>query len=108
MIKKIYYKILYLRSFLRNCRRYASFLWHDEDYDHSYLLMVMEIKLSAMATRLWSTRPDQYKTCRIAAHLCKRLNDDNYSLAQMRNKVPEHDQKMLGRIIGRHLACWWD
>ena len=106
---------------------YFPLIWRDRDWDHAYLLQLMEFKFRRMAhlqekygNGLYA---DRYaRQLRIAAHLCKRMTDDecyhenarkafvypSRAWAKEISAVEKQDKEMLGRLIGKYLDHWWD
>ena len=111
---------------VRNVIRWIPVIWFDADFDHSFLLEIMEYKFRRMAERHeraqviadWSKVARQLRIC---ALLCRRMSNESYSdnaaagygygtraWANEWRNVQNQDQEMLGRIIGKHLQEWWD
>lgn len=99
-------------NFVQRAWTYRAWLSTDKDFDWYWLAWVMELKLRRMSSVLANgyhvTREQDAKECQIAAHILYRLRMDIYTVPQMRNKVPENDARLLGRLIGRKMRCWWD
>lgn len=108
-----------------NIIRWTKIIWFDADWDHCFLLDIMEYKFKRMAlsfekNRIITTWPQKYRQLRVCQELCHRLNEDNYMdnaqlvFGQSRAAVLEaiavqrHDQALLGRLIGKHITSWWD
>lgn len=91
---------------------YRHWLAYDQDFDWDSLARIMQIKLDRMAKVFDNGHTvghkQDAKECRIAAHLLRRLHEDNYTLQQMQNRVPDADCKLMGKLLGRKLRCWWD
>lgn len=108
-----------------NVFRWMPIIWFDQDWDHCFLLDILEYKFKRMSesqehnqiVTSWPLKARQLKICQV---LCARLHEDNYmanaQLAFHTSKdavieavaVQKHDQEYLGRIIGKHLVTWWD
>lgn len=114
-----------LANGVRNVIRWTPVIWFDADFDSGYLMEVMEYKFRRMHKRFETTRITtdwrrQSRQCLICAELLKRLQDDDYwkvaskqfgqnaIAAKHSQKVREHDQRLLGRMIGKYLTHWWD
>lgn len=92
---------------------YRRVLWHDCDYDYDPIARFLHIKLARMAEyhdrrRFIGTWETTARECRIGAELSRRILADDYTWRQECNKVPEHDAKMLGKLLGRKLFTWWE
>ena len=91
---------------------HRQWLAHDQDFDWCSLAGIMQVKLERMARTFENGHhvncAQDAKECRIAAHLLRRLCEDNYTVVQFINRVPAHDQKLLGKLIGRKMRYWWD
>ena len=99
-----------LLHFLKRAWIYRNWLAHDIDWDWAPLAEVMEIKLRRMDDALTNGFPvctRDGRECRIAAHILKRLREDDYGVRGMLNRVPEHEQELLGKLIGRKMRHWW-
>ncbi len=111
---------------VRNVVRWFPVVWRDRDFDYSYLLEVMEFKFRSMADSfekysMHVGSEQDVRQLRVCAELCKRLREDEYlekhwdrstvarSKATMHRvgEIAAQDQKVLGRMIGRHLRRWW-
>jgi hypothetical protein len=110
----------------RNVIRWLPKIWLDADFDYSYLLKLMEYKLSRMADvqakGFHLNRDRSARQMKVCAALCKRLsNEDSYyrnadKVFPMRGKwwsqhitnAQKQDQQMLGKIIGKYITHWWD
>lgn len=76
-------------SFLRNIKRfvlniiaYAPVLWHDRDYDYSYIYELLHLKLKRTLVGLETGFGEHSKSAihslKLAIHLSKRLKEDDY------------------------------
>jgi hypothetical protein len=110
----------------RNVIRWLPKIWLDADFDYSYLLELMEYKLSRMAISQangYHAHKERYaKQMRICAALCKRLSNEDYyylnankrftnrgkSWSEHITNSQKQDQQMLGKILGKHITHWWD
>lgn len=109
-LRVIFWRIESIGNFFRRAWIYREWLAYDQDWDWSYLADIMERKLRRMDDALTNGFPVDSRAgreCRIAAHLLKRLREDDYDLNAMMNKVPQHDQVLLGKLIGKKLRHWW-
>lgn len=108
-----------------NVIRWTKVIWFDADYDHAFLLDILEYKFGRMADNFekgqvvisWPQKARQLRICQV---LCQRLNKDDYltnaeiAFGSTRAatleaiSVQRHDQALLGRLIGKHLVSWWD
>lgn len=110
-----------------NVVRWTPVIWVDFDWDYSFLLKIMEYKLGRMAKNLDSgitvNSAHYARKARIAAELCKRINNDDYweisrklypREDQWKHQhaytisVQKQDQEMLGLIFTKYLRHWWD
>ena len=114
----------YLYYGVRNLVSWFSIIWKDRDWDHNFLLRIMEKKLSSMAylheNHGHLLNNGRYaRQLRIAAHLCKRLHEEPYyETASLRfdrrtanfvgAELQKQDKEMLGRLIGKYIDHWWD
>ena len=110
-------KITYFAS---NLWAYRGILWHDRDFDYSYLLDMMELKLGRMGRHFDKHRivVDSLRIareCRVAAELCRRINKDDYLVGEITNEsiIKSQNQRQadinyLAHIIRRKVVCWWD
>ena len=100
------------RNFPRRIWLYRKWLAHDNDFDWSPMAEIMEIKLRRMAKVFENglrVRSDMSaRECRVAAHILHRLIEENYSSLALRNGVAHDECKLLGKLIGRKMRCWWD
>jgi len=104
-----------ISRFARNILAYRKVLWHDRDFDYSYLLEVMELKLRRMSRHF-----DEHaivvdsdkiaRECLVAAELCRRLLEDEYGLKDVLNGNyrKRYDLYYLSRLMSRKMFCWWD
>jgi len=121
---------------LRIVARWLPVIWHDADFDHSFLWHVMEHKFRRMARYaevgghcVSSAR--QARELRLAAALCHRLSEDdyifvagcpswkvahpfgkaaNYTLDSLkfRHHQEQNDVDALTRLMRRKALCWWN
>jgi hypothetical protein len=69
---------------LRNLYAYAPLIWHDRDWDHSYMLSLWELKFQRMARHhlLYGNHvgnEEMAQQLRVCAQLCARIRDDEYA-----------------------------
>lgn len=110
---------------IANVFRWVPVIWSDSDYDYAFLLRIMEYKLRRMAAVLESGHlldgPRRARQARVCAELCKRMHEDRYcenadirypgrgkTWASLVASQESLDEKLLGRLIGKHLRSWWD
>lgn len=126
MIKWIEDKYWAIKTGLRNLKRWLPIIWKDQDWDHCYLLTMMETKFKYMANHhqyhgVLLRRDRTAKQLRICELLCRRLNEENYYdnadkrhpdrgkfWAEQVKSSAEYDNYYLGRMIGKYLREWWD
>lgn len=112
MVLNLIKSITYAWSAARRAWIYRDWLAHDVDYDWAPLAKIMELKLDAMAKVLDNghhvSHERDARECRVAAELCRRLRQDDYTVEQEIDGVPRNDQRLLGWLIGRKLRNWWD
>ncbi len=106
--------------FARNVWAYREVLWHDQDCDYAYLLRLMQLKLRRMGQHfadhdIVESSPRMARECRIAAELCRRIDEDNYFVGKItrENAIKalgqrEADLRYLSHLIQRKLLYWWD
>ena len=112
----------------RNWLRYARVVWSDEDFDWTGLVEIMAFKFEQMAEVHKNGhllhREKYERQLRIAAHCCRRMLADEYfeqagydpekwpgdaaMIGQRAGWARSSDQRILGKLIGRHICCWWD
>ena len=100
---------------IKNLIRWAPVIWDDEDFDWEYLAKIMKVKMRWMSSQAheWGG-VDNEKMARellICAELLKRLRGDDISDSRfwyIHHTRMKEWQQMLGRMIGKHLRCWWD
>ncbi len=73
-----------VKDFAQKLFIYLPLLWNDRDWDHSYLLRLMEVKLSLMAEHFkehdMHVGSQKYaRQMRVASALCKRIREDDYA-----------------------------
>ena len=103
-----------------NMIRWIPVIWHDEDFDWDGLAKVMEFKLRNMSLCLSNGRcTDSKKHARetlVCAELLHRLREETYyddakpitrASVQKAHGIAKHYERLLGKIIGRKLRCWW-
>ena len=109
---------------ITNLIHWFPYVWSDRDWDHSYLLGMMEHKLRRMSKTLANGITvgcdKNARMTLICANLCKRLNDDNYfrkageyfgwtsQSVKHARAVQKYDQYLLGHILGKYITHWWD
>jgi hypothetical protein len=121
-LNNIFYDLFYLGP--RNVLRWIPIIWLDRDFDYSYLLRVMEFKLSQMAKVLdaddWHENAPRYaKQVKTAALLCKRIQEDDYDESAHKafprghywgrelDAVKKQDKEMLGKLFAKYVDHWW-
>ncbi len=123
VFKNIGWMFYSIRRGVRNIIRWTPVIWHDEDFDWDSLAKIMEWKLRKMSIgfnergHLIDSKRQARKML-ICAEILKRLREDNWDdllkICSFRNCIHRHEirtkewEEMLGRIIGKHLRCWWD
>ncbi len=109
-----------------NLVRWFPVVWRDRDFDHAYLLAVMEFKFKSMADSferrsMHVNGERDVRQLRVCAELCKRLREDEYlerhwdrttkasekATIGLPDEIARQDQRALGIMIGRHLRRWW-
>jgi hypothetical protein len=110
---------------LRNLIRWFPLVWKDADWDHIFLLELMEQKMTWMAEYHEQhghtvSAPRTARQLRVAARLCARIRRDKYYDNAVASGASVHDalesaalvQKMdkylLGKVLARHVDTWWD
>ena len=109
-----------ITHFASNLWAYRGILWHDRDFDYFYLLDMMELKLSRMGSHFDKHRivVDSLRIareCRVAAELCRRINQDNYLVGDITNESiikgidrKQADLNYLTHLIRKKILTWWD
>ena len=111
------YDILYG---VENLIKWFPIIWNDRDWDHVYLLRIMEKKMRQMAHLqekygITLSRFKKAKQLRICAHFVQK-NAENAKFygypgkawAKEWDAVQKQDRELLGKIIGRRIDSWWD
>lgn len=93
-----------LHRFLRNVWAYRDILWRDRDWDHTYLLAMIERKLDRMYTELSNPK------LTVAIHSAKELRRLKMARELARRIVQgEHtDLAGLPAIKAKYGEDWWD
>lgn len=121
-----------LKAGVRNVVRWLPVVWYDRDWDHSYLLRIMETKMRFMSIHMreYGQVTSALRSSRrlaVCAELSRRIREDNYLenltgkvVSQMRftpeyqrwSKMAQRNQKKdmayLFRMMDKHLLGWWD
>lgn len=84
LLRKIYRPVQNLPSKIYRLLYWLPIIWKDRWYDDSFFLKILEHKLLYNAVRfeklgLGVTSEDDAKRMRVAAALCKRIYEDNYT-----------------------------
>ena len=109
-----------IRGFIWRVRRlfaWLPILWNDADFDHAYLLRILELKLRRMAGYPWTyghhagnERYAQQMT--EAAILCRRMADENYIIEPYvipkEEAMYRQDLERLFLLFRKHLRTWWN
>jgi hypothetical protein len=111
---------------VRNLWRWLPIVWFDQDFDWSFLALIMEQKLRWMARKeVFHNHSDaarQIGQMLLCAELLKRIQERDYSYwgnavqifgktslaAQHAAEMERFDLQELGRILGKHMTSWWD
>lgn len=118
----MYYDVVYG---VMNLFEWLPIIWFDRDWDHSFLLTLLEFKFSRMAKVQSNghsmSGPRYAKQLRVCAELARRLNEDDYDgraggnnrrysrgYFKKQDAMRKQDQELLGKMIARHITCWWD
>jgi hypothetical protein len=83
-----------VRYGLENLYAYVPLIWHDRDWDYSFMLSLWELKFRRMAHQhlVYGHHVDHEKMARqlrVCAELCARIRDDKYADAA----GEKHDKK---------------
>jgi hypothetical protein len=120
---------------LRNWFRWAPVIWHDKDWDWSYLARVLEYKFDRMARSMDGgcivnneKYARQIRECRDLVHRLRKDKyfenaEKHYSEISPRNtwigdrwvnfagqhssRMHQQDQERLGLLISRYMTHWW-
>ena len=110
----IYYMFRGIWKGVCNIFKWTPVIFFDEDWDWGYLAHIMEYKMRRMSKCLGngchSTAKRDEKQLLMCAELLKRMQKDEY-MCGYNNKDfygGIRDQKLLGKIIGKHFMSWWD
>lgn len=113
-----------------NIIRWIPVIWHDQDWDSGFLILIMEYKFRRMAIIFRDhghhlNNERQVKECFECAELCRHLHEglifysDRYAArhaGRRRGKLwakavgqdEKDDMARLGTLIGKKLTHWWD
>ena len=110
---------------LQNLLKWFPLIWRDRDWDHCYVLAILEKKFQQMSdlqeqhgSGVHSKR--HARQLKIASHLCRRMQNEPYfenakffgypgkAWAKEVSAVGKQDKEMLGRLIGKYIDHWWD
>jgi len=114
IIPNILYFFRSIKDGIKNIVRWTPIIWDDFDWDWEPLAKIMEYKLrrmSKMQQHGVSMNSDKYaKQTLICAELLKRLREDDMGGVSAHQHMARTNewQKMLGKILGKNLRCWWD
>ena len=124
-----------LSRFFFRLKSWLPVLWHDEDYDHNFLLKIIRHKVARMREHFihWSAwgvpHPNMIKRMRIVELLIGRLVEANYcqyeheqwqkqmpgigeekimDIAHQAQHLEDQDWGMVFDLIKRHGRRWWD
>lgn len=115
-----------LYSGIKNLWVWLPIIWEDYNCDWSPLARIMSFKLRRMAaTQTHLMNSERYcKQMRICAAILDRLREGRYDAIGVYSKVEEvgysketmrlmssakqHDLELLGKLISKHILCWWD
>lgn len=83
--------------FLAQLKAYLPIIWRDGDFDYSSLLTLMEFKLLRMSAHmiehnLVMDAPRMSKELKVAALLCRRINNDSYAEIPLERLTKEYGQ----------------
>jgi hypothetical protein len=113
--KNIYWFLYDIKEGIKNIIRWAPVIFQDRDFDWDFLARIMEYKIRRMYLHLkrfghhaGHTRDE--RNMLICVELLKRLRaDDHEKLPFWRHEMRMKGwERLLGKIIGRQLRCWWD
>ena len=105
---------------LYNIIRWVPVIWNDRDFDWAYLAKVMEYKLGRMSGNFkeYGCHVGNEKDVRrmmVCAELLNRLRTEKHdTLPVTRHNIKygnlrdQYYQEYLGKMIGKHLRCWWN
>ena len=113
-----------IRYGIGNLIRWFPVIWRDRDWDWVHLSEILEFKLRSQATNelKYGRHKGSGRDARnmlICAELCRRLiNEEEFARLERvwdtkharrySEKISEHNNKLLGKIIGSHLREWWN
>jgi hypothetical protein len=102
---------------IKNIARWIPIIWQDNDFDWTALTRVMRFKMGHLAETMQNGHlvggPRYARQVRVCIHLLNRMEDNDYYNNPNIGIKGWHeafmrDQKLLGRLIGKYLSCWWD
>jgi hypothetical protein len=112
---------------VQNLVHWLPIIWRDRDWDHAYLLEIMEFKFRRMAIYHETkghtvNRMRTARQLRVGATLCKRLREDTYydmatfayghaggkQWSNHAAHLQRQDQAALGALIEKYICSWWD
>lgn len=109
-----------------NIIRWIPVIWFDADFDWGYLNSILIYKFKRMAKTLEDgptmSGSRHARQLRICAELCRRMGENVYfdiaakrypeqrgkAWGKMINDLKSQDQKLLGKLIGKHYQSWWN
>jgi len=108
VLNEIYHKI-------KRILVWIPILWRDQEWDHAFLLRILEFKLRRMANYHLTNgiglhRERTAHQLNEAAALCKRMADENYSAftVEKEDKLYAADLERLTLLFQKYLREWWD
>ena len=107
---------------------YLPVIWRDEDWDYSYLLQLLQFKISRLRRSMVHVEaPNQVRRMRIVELLIGRLVDGDYcryehdewlkdgmsdqrfhDMVRQTVYLEDQDWNMVWDIIKKHGRRWWD
>lgn len=118
---KLYVDYIYLTCCgLKNLWIWKGIIWHDQQFDYTFLLIILARKLELMESDirdyghcLYAHRTsEEIKTARL---LIKRIEKDDYTYKIFGKKDYNHPEYLIKqdieyftKIINKKLRTWWD
>jgi hypothetical protein len=92
-----------LSTGIRNVVRYAPVIWSDRDWDHYYLLKLLEFKFRNMAVACGDeghhvNSDREGRQLRVCAHLVKRIREDDY----FKNLAGPIEYRRSGKVLSTY------
>jgi len=124
--RNLWWNLSRVPYFLQTWWAYRKVLWHDQDFDHSYLWALLEFKLRRMADSIGNGhtlhRERDAKRILLAASLCSRLHREDHLFKFQHDAAPDfvtidwqhteylhkQDLEYVTNMLRKYSRMWWD